>query len=118
MISKIMKSLPADLQDSLIRKIVDESRLIIQQANSDFPEHKIEVMNLLIVLRSLGDNYIFDSKLLSKIFDFEIEIDNKVTLKSNFDYFQLVFLISYVGVFQLWKIWCAQQSFSPQFGSH
>lgn len=97
MISKIMKSLPADLQDSLIRKIVDESRLIIQQANSDFPEHKIEVMNLLIVLRGLGDNYIFDSKLLSQIFDFEIETDNKITLKNNFDYFQLVFLISYVG---------------------
>ncbi|WP_223452741.1 MULTISPECIES: antiviral reverse transcriptase Drt3b [unclassified Pseudomonas] len=97
MISKIMKSLPADLQDSLVRKIVDESRLIIQQANSDFPEHKIEVMNLLIVLRSLGDNYIFDSKLLSQIFDFELDVDNKVTLKDNFDYFQLVFLISYVG---------------------
>lgn len=97
MISKIMKSLPADLQDSLVRKVVDESRLIIQQANSDFPEHKIEVMNLLIVLRSLGDNYIFDSKLLSQIFDFELGVDNKVTLKSHFDYFQLVFLISYVG---------------------
>lgn len=114
-ISKIMKPLPADLQDSLIRKVVEESRLIIQQANSDFPEHKIEVMNLLIVLRSFGDAYIFDSKFLSQIFNLKIDSENEITLRSNFDYFQLVFLISYVGgVPNLEKMVRAAVSFSTE----
>jgi hypothetical protein len=97
MISKIMKPLPADLQDMLVRKIVDEGRLIINQANTDLPEHKIEVMNLLIVLRSFGVKYVFDIELLAKTFEFEINPQNEIIIKEKFDYFQLVFLLSYVG---------------------
>ncbi|WP_339405589.1 antiviral reverse transcriptase Drt3b [Pseudomonas helleri] len=97
MIAKIMKPLPADLKDTLVRKIVDEGRLVINQANTDLPEHKIEVMNLLIVLRTLGVEYIFDMELLSKTFEFEIAADKKIVINNNFDYFQLVFLLSYIG---------------------
>ncbi len=97
MIAKIMKHLPADLKDTLIRKIVDEGRLVINQANTDLPEHKIEVMNLLIVLRTFGVEYVFDIELLSKTFEFEISDDRKIIIKENFDYFQVVFLLSYIG---------------------
>ncbi|CAM3275538.1 Reverse transcriptase (RNA-dependent DNA polymerase) [Pseudomonas gessardii] len=97
MIAKIMKPLPADLKDTLIRKIVDEGRLIINQANNDLPEHKIEVMNLLIVLRTFGVEYVFDMPLLSRTFEFDIGPEQEISIKENFDYFQLVFLLSYIG---------------------
>lgn len=97
MIAKIMKPLPPDLKDTLIRKIVDEGRLIINQANIDLPEHKIEVMNLLIVLRTFGIEYIFDMKLLEKTFEFSITNKEAIQINKNFDYFQLVFLLSYIG---------------------
>ncbi|EKG41336.1 hypothetical protein Pav013_2685 [Pseudomonas syringae pv. avellanae str. ISPaVe013] len=95
--AKIMKSLPVDLKDTLVRKIVDESRLIINQANADLPEHKIEVMNLLTVLRTFGVEYIFDIRLLSETFEFCTIGKDKIEFNEKFDYFQLVFLLSYVG---------------------
>ena len=97
MIAKIMKPLPPDLRDTLVRKIVDEGRLIISQANADLPQHKIEVMNLLIVLRTFGPAYIFDIEMLSRTFEFYIASDNSISINGRLDYFQLVFLISYVG---------------------
>lgn len=97
MIAKIMKPLPPDLRDTLVRKIVDEGRLIVSQANADLPQHKIEVMNLLIVLRTFGPAYIFDIEMLSRTFEFYIASDNSISINGRLDYFQLVFLISYVG---------------------
>lgn len=97
MIAKIMKPLPPDLKDTLIRKIVDEGRLIINQANADLPEHKIEVMNLLIVLRTFGIEYVFDMALLEKTFEFRVNDHGTIEIGDDFDYFQLVFLLSYIG---------------------
>ncbi|MFM0013004.1 RNA-directed DNA polymerase [Paraburkholderia sediminicola] len=94
---KIMKSAPMELRDSLIRKIVHEARLIILQANADQPEYKIEIMNLLIVLRGLGDKYILDQAFLFKLFGIESQDNKSLVFRHKFDYFQLVFLISYLG---------------------
>jgi len=97
MVAKIMKSAPSELRDSLIRKIVHEARLIILQANADQPEYKVEIMNLLIVLRGLGDKYILDEAFLYKLFDMNSPDGKALVFNDNFDYFQLVFLISYLG---------------------
>ncbi|MND73937.1 reverse transcriptase [compost metagenome] len=97
MISKIMKPLPADLRETIKRKIVAEGRLVIEQANNDLTGHKIEVMNLLLVLRTFGPEYIYDLDLLSDTFEFKILPNQIITISENLDYFQLVFLISYIG---------------------
>ncbi|WP_323614707.1 antiviral reverse transcriptase Drt3b [Pseudomonas putida] len=97
MISKIMKPLPEDLRETIKRKIVAEGRLVIEQANNDSSGHKIEVMNLLIVLRTFGPGYIYDLDLLSDTFEFKVCPKQNITFSENLDYFQLVFLISYIG---------------------
>lgn len=96
MIVKIMRIAPIDLQDSLIRKIIHESRLVIMQANAEQSTYKVEIMNLLIVLRGLGDKYILDQNSIFCVFDVSIK-DGEFTFGKSFDYFQIVFLLSYLG---------------------
>lgn len=96
MIIKIMKAGPVDLQDSLIRKIVHESRLIIMQGSIERTSYKVEVMNLLIVLRGLGEKYLLDQKSILHVFDIEFK-NGMFVFGNNFDYFQVVFLLSYLG---------------------
>lgn len=97
LIAKIVKPLPSDLKSTLIRKIVDESRSIIYQASTDFPEYKIEVMNLLLVIQHFGIEHLYSRELLSKVFDFEILSNGDIFVTDNLDYFQLMFLLSYIG---------------------
>ncbi len=96
MIVKIMTIAPADLQDSLIRKIVHETRLIIAHGSVERTASKIEVMNLLIVLRELGQKYLLDERSILHVFDVDTS-NGAFVFSRNFDYFQLVFLLSYVG---------------------
>jgi|SRR3990167_899586 len=94
---RLMKGAPADLKDLLTRRVINESRLIIAQANADMPQYRVEVMNLLIVLRSLGESYVLERELLGESFGFEIKEGGGVTLKNNLEYFDIVFLFSYIG---------------------
>ena len=97
LILKVMKKAPDDLKDSIIRKIVHESRLVIFHGASERGAYKVEVMNLLLVLRSLGPKYLLDLKSILKLFDIEKSPDNSTYQFSNsFDYFQCVFLLSYL----------------------
>lgn len=97
LIAKIIKCLPVDLKSTLIRKIVDESRSIIYQASTDFPEYKIEVMNLLLVIQNFGIEHLYSKELLSKVFDFEISPSGAISVTDKLDYLQLMFLLSYAG---------------------
>lgn len=96
MIIELMNVAPMDFRDSLIRKIVHESRLIIFQDIVERTSSKIEVMNLLIVLKELGDRYILDQEAIFHIFDINLK-DNAYCFSEGFDYFQTVLLLSYVG---------------------
>lgn len=95
-ILKIMKVAPMDFRDSLIRKIVHESRLIIVQGIVERTASKIEVMNLLIVLKELGDKYLLDQEAIFHIFEISLR-DGVHCFDKSFDYFQTVLLLSYVG---------------------
>ena len=94
-----MRKAPSDLKDSIIRKIVHESRLVIFHGASERGAYKVEVMNLLLVLRSLGPKYLLDSASILKLFDIKINkqsSDDLYQFSSSFDYFQCVFLLSYL----------------------
>ncbi|UUZ63237.1 hypothetical protein LP417_26870 [Polaromonas sp. P1-6] len=93
MIIKIMDAAPTDLKDSLIRKIVHESRLIIVQGSVERTAYKVEVMNLLIVLRGLGEKYLLDQESIFHVFGLELRDDGTFGFGKNFDYFQVVFLL-------------------------
>ena len=96
MILEIMNVAPMAFRDSLIRKIVHESRLIIMQDLVVRTVSKIEVMNLLIVLKELGRRYLLDQEAIFHVFG--IALDNgEHRFDERFDYFQTVLLLSYVG---------------------
>lgn len=95
-IIELMDATSMDFRDSLIRKIVHESRLIIVQDIVDRTSSKIEVMNLLIVLKELGDKYLLDQEAIFHIFGIQLK-DKAYFFSEDFDYFQTVQLISYVG---------------------
>ena len=96
MIIELMDVAPMDFRDSLIRKIVHESRLIIVQDIVERTSSKIEVMNLLIVLKELGHKYLLDQEAIFHIFDIQLN-GNEFCFSDGFDYFQTVLLLSYVG---------------------
>lgn len=97
MIVKIMEAAPIDLKDSLTRKIVHESRLVIMHGSVERTAYKVEVMNLLIVLRGLGEKYILDQASILHVFNIKQNADGNFVFPENFDYFQNVFLFSYLG---------------------
>lgn len=97
MVTKLMAGAPSDLKDSLIRKIVHEARLVITQGSVDRSTYKVEVMNLLIVLRGFGEKHVLDEKALLQIFSIENVTGKGHTFGAAFDYFQVVFLCSYLG---------------------
>lgn len=96
MIIEIMDAAPMDSRDSLIRKIVHESRLIIVQSVVERTASKIEVMNLLIVLKELGNKYLLDQEAIFHVFGIQLN-DTEYCFNKSFDYFQTVMLLSYVG---------------------
>ena len=96
MIIELMDATPMDFRDSLIRKIVHESRLIIVQDIVDRTSSKIEVMNLLIVLKELGDKYLLDQEAIFHVFGIQLK-GKEYCFSKDFDYFQTVLLLSYVG---------------------
>ena len=96
MILEIMDAASTDLRDSLIRKIVHESRLIILEGSAERTSSKIEVMNLLIVLKDLGEEYLLDQEAIFHVFGICIR-DSKYFFEKTFDYFEVVLLLSYVG---------------------
>lgn len=95
-IIEIMDVAPMDFRDSLIRKIVHESRFIIVQDIVERTASKIEVMNLLIVLKELGNKYLLDQEAIFHVFDIQLKASTHCFSRT-FDYFQTVLLLSYVG---------------------
>lgn len=98
MVMKLIGTVPIELKDALTRKIVHEARLVVlTQGSADRSSFKIEVMNLLIVLRGLGEQYIFDEKAILHVFDISQPYPQTYELGSNFDYFKAMCLLSYLG---------------------
>jgi hypothetical protein len=53
-------------------------------------------MNLLIVLKQLGDKYLLDKEAIFHIFGIQLK-EKAYCFSENFDYFQTVLLLSYIG---------------------
>lgn len=87
--NRYLSNAPADIQDNFKKKVFDESILLIKKIKRDEKQLSIEVLNLLIALKDLGDEYLIEEKLLSEIIDLE-SVDNPLC------YFRVVVLLYYI----------------------
>lgn len=79
----------ADIKHPVYKKITDEVIYLIKNMQ-DEDDYSVEVLNLLIVMKALGDDYLFEQDLLMKVF----RINKK---DSNINYFHIVVILYYIS---------------------
>lgn len=95
-VSDLLSNAPNEVRESLTRKIVDDATSIISTHCVQNDEDNIELLNLLIALRSLGTEYMYGLSFLEQVFckkrdNGEIEFE-----REKFGYFQIVTLLHYI----------------------
>lgn len=103
MIRDIVAGCNDGVKSEIFQKIYHECRKLIEKSYDENPEHLIESMNLLIVLRSLGDSYIVGDETLLKIFGINRIDEVGYRFVSDPDYFRCVFLLCYIGGIDKYK---------------
>lgn len=97
LISSIAKNCHQDICDQLTQKIIHESRTAMIRAIRENPHHKIEVLNLLVALRWLGEKHLLDDEFIYFIFDISQCEKGKIEFNGTPDYFEIMLLIAYIG---------------------
>lgn len=97
-ISDFCSSIPRDARESVKGFMAEQMRGILREAADGGEGDNIEVVNLIAVLRSFGNEYLLSTSELLHIYG--VKLDEKGQLKFGrgaFGYFQIVTLLSYIG---------------------
>ncbi|MED5606657.1 antiviral reverse transcriptase Drt3b [Pseudomonas sp. JH-2] len=97
LVSNIARHCHQDVRDQLTQKIIHEARATMIRAVRENPHHKIEVLNLLIALRWLGERHILDDDFIHFLFDLKQGETGKIEFNGTPDYFEIMLLIAYIG---------------------
>ncbi len=78
-----------ELKHSISKKIYDETVYLIKNIRQDNSHRNVELLNLLISLKDLGDDYLLQADALSDLLDIDNQIDH-------FTYFHLTIILYYI----------------------
>jgi hypothetical protein len=84
------KKLPEDKASIILKKISDESIFLMKNVRQEEKHLTIEVLNLLIALKSLGEDYLIEENLLLKLTCIE-------TNPEKLNYFHFIVILYYIG---------------------
>lgn len=92
----IKNSKNIELNQNIRKKIADECALILRTISQKYTNlnGSVESLNLVIALRSLGEQYLLDVERLAKIMNVDLE---KPPKEHNFNYFQIIVFLHYIG---------------------
>lgn len=91
-LSKSLEAAPLEVRENITKKIVDEATEVILNNCILESGDNVELLNLLIALRTLGQEYMYEEDFLVKLFcttDMRFERDR-------FGYFQITTLLHYI----------------------
>jgi hypothetical protein len=88
--NKYLKQLPKEAEHNIKKKIFDESIFLIKNIRNEEKVLTVEVLNLLIALKDLGEEYFLEENVLENIIEFDL--DNK-----SLCYFHFIVSLYYVG---------------------
>ncbi len=92
-----LKNAPTVFLDRIYTKIVEEISEIMKWTSANSEIDNVEMLNLLIPLRSLGRNYLIESDLLMKLLQI-VKNEGKLKIDGrNFGYFQIVTGLYYMN---------------------
>jgi hypothetical protein len=96
LLTRYLKDAPTEVAERITTKIIEESTMIMRNSAHDAHDN-IEILNLLIALRSLGRTYKIDQSLILKFLQLRL-IDSKIEFRNtDFGYFQIVSCLYYIG---------------------
>lgn len=93
-IGKFTKHLNGHVAETIKKKIFDESILLASSQLSDRENYNSEILNLLLVLKSLGEDYSLSEKHLCAFVGVQ-SINCEELAAANFNYFQIVSILFY-----------------------
>lgn len=97
-INEFSNLMPKDSREFMKGLMFDHMRSILHAAADSLDGDNIEVVNLLIILRSFGSQYLLTESELLHIYGLAIDSENKIRLgRAVFGYFQIVTLLHYIG---------------------
>ena len=77
------------VKHSISKKIYDETVYLIKNIGQDKNHSNVELLNLLISLKDLGDDYLLQADALNDLLDIDKHIDD-------FTYFHLIIILYYI----------------------
>lgn len=92
-IADSLKTAPPEVVEFITKKIVDEATLVIQTNCILEAGDNVELLNLLIALRTLGNDYMYEESFLLALF---CKPNSDEFDREKFGYFQIVTLLHYV----------------------
>jgi len=94
LITKYLSNKELSLKNNIFSKIKKESDFVIGIFNSKSLNQNtnVEILNLLIAIKNLGDDYLLSNKKIKEVFKIKVKDDYK-----NLNYFQIITLIYYIG---------------------
>ena len=94
---KFLSDRNPEIRDSISSKIFKESNFILTNIQRKSKCKSIDTLNLIISLKKLGNDFLFNEKRLRELF----KIDKKENLKENLlalNYFEIVVLLYYIDI--------------------
>ncbi|MGQ3001686.1 MAG: antiviral reverse transcriptase Drt3b [Hydrogenophaga sp.] len=92
---EVGRDLPDMARKRVFAKISSEIKMIVGNSHSEVGDN-IEIINLILILKSLGPDYSFDVNLLAKAFGLN-RVGGSWILPREFGYFQIASLIYLIG---------------------
>ncbi|MDN7549478.1 antiviral reverse transcriptase Drt3b [Burkholderia cenocepacia] len=97
-LSEYCAVMPRDSREYLKGIMADQMRGILHEAIEGGDGDNIEVINLVTVLRSFGDEYLLSAPEILDVYGIQLGEANELQLgKTPFGYFQIVTLLHYIG---------------------
>lgn len=96
-LNRILKDADVELRNNVLKKIADESLFLIRNIINKEEECGVEVLNLLVALKDLGNEYLLENDALIKLLKVRTLTPGSTDydLKS-FNYFKLMVILYYI----------------------
>jgi hypothetical protein len=96
-INRFIEDLPIDLREPLKNYLAEEIKAILHNSTSNEDSDNIEVVNLLAVLKTFGEEYLLTKAEILASYNIAVEADGTIKFpKNRFGYFQIVTLLHYI----------------------
>ncbi|AHN77431.1 hypothetical protein DA70_10430 [Pandoraea pnomenusa] len=97
-LSEFCNSMPKDSKEFMKSLMTDHMRAILREAIDGGEGDNIEVVNLLTVLRSFGEQHLLTKSELLNVYGLQLDENHRLLIgRSPFGYFQIVTILHYIA---------------------